>query len=226
MPTNQSNCIPSAKHICPESNEAFRNWLFSNAVDIFYLNEGKQFQPFDCGTNLLSMATDGLLPLQFVSADQVTLKFEAITQARFSILFAIEDRKGVWRLRFRAVLTRVNGLLIFKLHSTLAIESNEVKLSAKDLNNAIALIGLRPKKNRIDAMCTIYAKENQCNGSIYRGTFGYKIEGGTEQYDVSTTLDGNLSQPTRYFNPNLKRDQTSPLSTFMEQRTTPVAAAR
>lgn len=126
---------------------------------MLFLNEQGQMEILATEQHLLSMATDGILSLKNVNESQNPLRYEAISQSRFSILFAILDSHQIWRLRFRAVLTPVNGLLVFKLHSTLPVESGMYKIPQKE-RNVIAVIGLKPKSQRIDAMCSVFTTEN------------------------------------------------------------------
>lgn len=132
--------------------------FFTNAVGILFLNEHGQMEILTTEQTLLSMATDGILSLKNVDESRVALRYEATSQSRFSILFAILDRQQIWRLRFRAVLTPVNGLLVFKLHSTLPVESGMYKIP-QNQKNAIAVIGLKPKGLRIDAMCSVFTTD-------------------------------------------------------------------
>lgn len=186
---------------------------------MLFLNEQGQMEILATEQHLLSMATDGILSLKNVNESQVPLRYEAISQSRFSILFAILDSHQIWRLRFRAVLTPVNGLLVFKLHSTLPVESGMYKIPQKE-RNVIGTIGLKPKSQRIDAMCSVFTIE------MYRGTFGFKKDAGKEVFDISGNLDGYQPATIRHFYANLRRHQSNPLSTFREQRAAPAVTVR
>lgn len=185
-------------------------------VDLFFLNNDGQFENIT-DTHLLSVAVDGLLSAK-TNGTMHCLTFQATSYARSSMIFAVLDDKNVWRLRFRAVLTPIHGLMVFDQTSMLRCESGRYNLPKTDTNNTIALIGIKQKTNKFDALCTIYAKSN--SEETYRGSFGRKVTGNRETSSVSQTIDKNV-RTYRRFPEQLMREENVPLSTFQGQRTAP-----
>lgn len=117
MPINRVFSIRtniSANHALPLYKFRFKK----NGTDIFYLNsKNGKFEAFSNKTKIMGSATDCIFSINEGNEYKI-VSVEASHFARFSVAFAVYQ-KGVWRLRFRSVTTNNDGLLIFKMHSTI-----------------------------------------------------------------------------------------------------------
>lgn len=75
------------------------------------------------------------------------------------MLIAIKDRSQVWRLRFPAVVTKQNGLILFPVHKTLHAEGGRITVPEEFRMNTIAVIGLEALQACFYALFNVFPTE-------------------------------------------------------------------
>lgn len=149
--------------------ELFTIMFRERETSVLILNKYGAFEEIGNSLHCLSVPTDGLLSFGLQN-DINALKYSVNSLARCSILFAIFDGM-YWRLRFRAVITLANGLIVFKVTSTLRLENGCYEIPQIYKDNTIALIGLVPKAQELTAMVQVKTE------TPYAGTSRWKSDG-------------------------------------------------
>lgn len=174
------------------------------------------FQHMNLQTPLISAPAESLL---FIDATMNNTQCISLKQAklkRCSILFAIKDKKGIWRLRFRALVSKTSGLIVFSVHKTLSVESNRCVIPEEYKLNTIAVIGLEPKET------TFYATFKVFTENVYEGNIGVDI---SESYDRITISQELKESPIeKKFHLNLYEREPKPLGQFRDRRKYPTIA--
>lgn len=96
-------------------------------------------------TIVVTPPAESLLLFENLENGKQCIKLKQSMSRQCCILFAIRDKKGIWRLRYRAVVTK-NGLIIFLVHKTLPFENNRFVLPPEIRMNRIAVIGFDAKQ--------------------------------------------------------------------------------
>lgn len=166
--------------------------------------------------NHLSGPTESFLSVIDKGLSQC-IDFKQSTLNRCSLLIAVFD-KGIWRLRFRLVVTPKSGLLIFPLTQTLNIFNG--KITVPEESNTIAIIGFILKKSELVLQMRVHANESGeqiCdvfNG--YKGNFKIDISGQQHKLTIDDALQS--SPDTKRFNRKLyTKSCSAPLSEFKVQ---------
>lgn len=194
-----------------QQTKLFQIVFMKDDVSLAVLNEQGQFNVVGKPVYHLSIAADCLIEIE-IQNQIIALNYSVSTFARASFLIAVLVG-NLWRLRFRAVVTPVHGLLIFKQESTLRPENGQHVIPAKFADNTIGIIGIIPKGRKFTGMVDVYTQPS------YKGTFGWKKENNAfDEYGVSVDLDGYKKKSNmRVFGDHLKRGRVQPLSTFVQQ---------
>lgn len=134
---------------------------------LYYLNDG-QFHEADEQLQLFAALTDGLFTFK-ETEHSVIASYESGSFHRFSILIAVLI-DGRWRLRFRVVTTNRNGLLVFKLKSTLVKDNNSF-IVPKD-QNTVQVFGIKPRGKNVEVKFKVHANGEGIIHSTKPGYFG------------------------------------------------------
>lgn len=130
----------------------FQFRLAREESDLCFLNiDSGAFEPINSHINMFSAAVDSILTFKQTDNYNV-VSFESSAFKRFSVAIAI-FLNGGWRLRYRLVTTTTNGVLVFKLKSTMNLHNG--KFIPPESLNTIAVYGIRPKHNNFKMMLRI-----------------------------------------------------------------------
>lgn len=135
---------------------------------------------------------------------------------RCSIVIAILDPKGIWRLRFRIVITKRSGVIVFPLHKTLNVSDNRFELPDEVRLNTVAIIGLVPRVSEFYAQFSVYTEKP------YTGFIGISYCKGVQDHvyiDEEFSLDIDRKFPRMLYD-----REPEPLLTFRQQRRGPCTA--
>lgn len=194
-------------------------------ADVVFLDFASgQFQPFNQATKLINVM-DGLFDSHDEDSHKV-IEYKANYFARFSVLIAVYH-KSCWRLRFRAITTNKDGLLIFKMRSTMNCTDGRLALPQTYLTNATAVFGLIPKSHEIRGNFRVFANgtgniqyDDSFNG--YDGFIEWRSEP-SEFFTISAELngDGDARNSGIKFCRTLQRNENPTLVSFISQRNVP-----
>lgn len=138
---------------------------------------------------------------------------------RCCVLIAIKDKSQIWRLRFRAVVTKQDGLLVFPLQKTFSTVNNRFEIPEEYKLNTIAIIGLEP------IQACFYALFNIFTTDPYNEFIGVDISGNRDVTEI-----GHILKPcnsiTRKFDPILYEVELGSLGSFLDRRTQMADASR
>lgn len=189
--------------------------------DVSFLSADGQFKPFDENSTLLAAKTNGLFMFHQTNNYHV-LTYEASVFNRFAVLIAVQIR-GCWRLRFRVVPTTVNGLLVFKLASTMQMQNGRYRLTPEYSLNTALVIGLKSRSDTIKLDFRVHANTDgnidyvNFNGYVSSAIFQNMVGKGNAHIDDA--LDGETRKPKRKFDQRLYKNADSmPVLSFAEQR--------
>lgn len=122
------------------------------------------------------------------------INFAANMYTRFSFLIAIYN-DGKWRLRFRAIVSPTNGLLILILKLKKTVGPEDVYSSK--LNNTVAVFGMKPRSTAMDI-------DFRCFAGDYTGSINWRcLDGKYDETQVDDILDGKTPKTKKTFNSEL-----------------------
>lgn len=199
-----------------------------NDVRVYHLDKGR-FSEVNPRVKLISPPAEGVLTIQNLDNQRQCIALKQSSFKRCSILFAVMDKSGIWRLRWRAVLTPNSGLLIFKLTKTLSNENGLVSIPPEFRLNTIALFGMKPCHSNFYAEVRVHANENGHLSTStfdgYVGHIGIDFSSNPDRVFIDNALDGNEPKSNdKKFNHHLYRHEPRPISTFQSQRVAPSIA--
>lgn len=193
---------------------------------MMYLHDGS-FQEIGPNVKLMSSPAESL----FICKNSADSKRQCIelrqaTFKRCAIVLAYLDRRNVWRIRFRLVITKKHGLLVFPVTRTLTFTNKRIDVRAsapQDEHNLVQIFGLKPKsqsvyfKTRIFANVSGYLSSSEFNG--YTAHFGLDLSGEKDVSHIDDALDPSKATE-KMFNKRLNVQESTPLLTFQAQRAT------
>lgn len=138
---------------------------------------------------------------------------------RCCILIAIRDEAHIWRLRFRVLVTKQNGVLIFPLQKTFHANEDQFIIPDEFKLNTIAVIGLEPQQ------ACFYALVNVFTTVQYSDFIGVDISGYRDVTDIGDVLLSRNAVDRR-FDATLYENEPQPLGSFMDRRARNYRAAR
>lgn len=146
------------------------------------------------------------------------IEFQQTTFKRCSLLIAFLD-KGMWRLRFRLVVTPLHGLLVHKVTQTLKVINGQISLKPEE--NSVAIIGFVPKSTKFVASIRAHANEtgalSEDNFDGYIGEIEINILNQQHEMTIADCFIPHSNK--KMFNRKLySRACSAPLSTFQDQR--------
>lgn len=133
---------------------------------------------------------------------------------RCCVLIAIKDKSQIWRLRFRAVVTKRDGLLVFPLQKTFVAVNNKFEIPEEYRLNTIAVIGFEPLQACFYALFNVFTTDPYSDyNHVYIGV------------DVSRNRDvteiANILKPCnaldRTFDLTLYQVEPQPLGSFLDR---------
>lgn len=152
------------------------------------------------------------------------LSYTASSFKRFSFVIAILDAKGYWRLRYRCVISSTNGLLVFKLRSTLQIQNGTMVVPPQYQFNSVILLGIKPSLDTFKIGFKIFANQDgNIDDEHFNGYYSFatwkRQDGGRDQLLVDEKIDAETKKPKRKFNQKIQPiDVSLPLASFHSQR--------
>lgn len=196
-----------------------------NEANVFHLNDSR-FVQVSPQLRLISAPVEGLLKVRNNDNEQF-IGFKQTQFNRCSFLIAVLDGKGIWRLRFRLVVTPVHGLAVFKLSKTLNVNHGRIEMPNDLMVNTVAVFGVAPIESSFYITLRVHANESGRLSSTqfdgYIGYIGVEVSEANIECFIDDALNGNTNQLQRKrFNNCLYRREEQPLSTFQSQRTAPV----
>lgn len=202
----------------------FKLRLNKNESSMHYLNmDVGRFEEVTGGRMLLSSATDGYL--SFNETDNyIIMSYGATCFKRMSFVVALLDDRGYWRLRYRAVISKTHGLLLFKLRSTMQMENGLFTLPMECRLNTTVVLGLKPVANTATMQFRIFANQDGIMDSrIFSGytsvaTWTAGPGHDRDDYGIDDEIDGETTKEKRYFNERLQEQVPPALATFHSQR--------
>lgn len=222
MPTNKISAIRS-NLLAEKAITLFKMGYDPNDVQTFYLHN-EIFVEITPTTKLLSAPTESILSVQAASDKEQCIVMQQTSFKRCGILFAIMDKKGIWRIRFRGVVTPKHGLIIFKVSQTMSIVNGKVSVP-NDFGNTIAIIGIKTQptienfylKFQVHANSSGFIGKKRFNG--YTGFIAIDLL----KYGEVEDVDKELLQPRRVkkFQIDLYKPEPTPLSTSASQKMAP-----
>lgn len=127
------------------------------------------------GASIHTHAINGVFEVRSVQG-KLVIGFNATMLKRFSIAVAYFT-EGLWRLRYRLIVTHQDGVLCFPLYKTLKEQNGVYHIPAEyDINTAL-VIGIDTAELESEVKLRIYANES---GSIEKNFNGYD---GTVKFD-------------------------------------------
>lgn len=136
-------------------------------------------------------AVNGVFEIQSMKNKSV-ITFNSSSIKRFSVAVAyIVD--GLWRLRYRIVVTLQDGILCFPLYSTIGNRNGVCRVPKECDLNTVLIIGIATEKEKSDVTLRIYANELGCIEDDFNG---YK---GTVTFDAfldKALISESLQQKT------------------------------
>lgn len=191
---------------------------------LLYLSKDGTFCEMSERTKLISGPAEGLFIQQQLPDSKQCIAFKQTTFKRCSVLLAVLDRKNVWRLRFRIVITNKSGLLVFPLTTSLPIKDRRIQIPPGFENNLVALFGIRMQSNIYSFYMELKVHAN-ANGKLstscfdgYTGHIGIDIANDIHQKHIDDALNGVQPQPDRRFNRKLYGVEPKPISSFKTQQ--------
>lgn len=225
-------CMPINK-ISPIRSDLFAGYALTlfqfiyslEDVHMFYFHKGN-FSAVNPRVKLISPPVEGVITIQKLDDSQrQCIALKQTSFKRCSILFAVLDTNGVWRLRLRAVLTPNSGLLIFKITKTLPIENGHYLIPPEFRLNTIALFGMKPTGQNFYAEVRVHANKNgqlsTTNFDGYTAHVGIDVSSNQDQVSIEDALNGSTPKLKKKFNLRLYKPEPKPLSTFKIQRVVP-----
>lgn len=135
---------------------------------------------------------------------------------RCCILLAILDNQGIWRLRFRVVVTPKHGVMVFPMFSKLPIGTNNDSFAIPDhlKNNTIAVIGFKSKPEVKSFY--VHFDVNSDDG-VYSGDIGVDLSGQEDRTMIDKTIDSTPGKETKRFKRVLYKPEPTPICSFKSQ---------
>lgn len=199
----------------------------NDELDMMYLHEGS-FQELGPNVKLMSSPAESLFMCKnSADSNRQCIELRQATFKRCAIVLAYLDRQNVWRIRFRLVITKKHGLLVFPVTRTLTFTNNQridVRGSApQDEHNLVQIFGLKPKsesgyfQTRIFANVSGDLSSSEFNG--YTAHFWLDFSGDKDVSHKDDALDPSKATE-KMFNKRLNVQESTPLLTFQAQRAT------
>lgn len=167
--------------------------------ELYYLADGT-FQAITSKTKLISAPAECV----FVRSEKEKLFVLSMLQTSFkrcSILIAVFD-KGVWRLRFIAVVTPNDGLLVFPVHSRLMYTyDGKLVLPEKYQNSTTLLLGINTEKSNIYMRFVVYA------GDTYSGYIGLDLSDPLITATIEKSLENTYVTKNIKFNRSIYKPE-------------------
>lgn len=169
-------------------------------ADIFYMDPNKNVFEMVNGKKLLSPATCGVFAQKELD-DYHLISYNATMYSRFSFLIAI-CVNGIWRVRFRAIVTPVNGLLLFKCKQ---VGNEDIFSAMLSTTNTVAVYGFKPKTNAMKIDFRVFAADKGGpNNDDYTGSMQWRCRDGYfDETLVDDVLDGKSPKAVKLFDRNL-----------------------
>lgn len=111
MPRNTISAIRS-NLLANNALTLFQIVYGTSKTKMFYLKDGI-FSELNANVKLVSGPSEGNISVQDLAENDRSVSFKQTQYRRCSFLFAILDKDGIWRLRFRGLVTQKHGLLCF-----------------------------------------------------------------------------------------------------------------
>lgn len=221
-PVNRKASIKSDL-LASEAMTLFELAYNTTEANLFYLNESR-FVQVTPQQKMISAPVEGLLNVK-QNGDFQYIDFKQTKFNRCSFLIAVLDAGGIWRLRFRLVITPKHGLVVFKLTKTLNVNNGRIEIPNDSMVNTVAVFGFTNIEPSFYITLRIHANQNgQISTTPFDGYVGYigfnigHSDIGLHIDEIFDKDDGNIIQ----FNKRLyKRENEQPLSTFQAQRIAP-----
>lgn len=170
-----------------------------------------QFHPVRSGQQLVSAPAEALIEFDEMNS---RMRFKQCSFKRCSVLIAIKINPNVWRIRFSAVVTPKDGLLVFKLTSTL----HNGTIPASYLDQTVAVLGFIPKEDSFYMKFDVHAM-----AGIYNGHIGWSDASTSNQeaWHIDDSLKEfsgtGINQRQKRFHNTLFKPEPAAVSTFKGQ---------
>lgn len=195
----------------------FELHINTNECETCYLDQDGRFK--ELPSKLISPVANCIFSTTGTQIKSILISADTLT--RFSFLIAIYQ-DGVWRLRFRAVLSERHGLLMFKMTSTLHRENDKFVIPSNFQYNTVGIIGIKPTNIALTIDVQVFANQSgkateQFN---FAGNVTWNAANGKEETTISALLDGNATKALEImkFNSELFSLKDNSLSNFQVQR--------
>lgn len=163
-------------------------------ADIHYMDPSKRTFEMANGKVLLSPAARGAFESNYSS-----ISYRSDMYSRISFLIAIWGGKQ-WCLRFRGILSPVDGLLLFKVESI--VTDGDIFGSLQD--NTIAVFGLKAKTAAMDIQFEVFAKDQEQGDEFYTGSVKWRsCDGYFDEGLIDDVLDGNTPKNKKLYDRRL-----------------------
>lgn len=145
------------------------------------------FVPVNNNTMIHAHEVNGAFGVQEINGKTV-ITFSATTVNRFSVAMAFLVN-GIWRLRYRFVMTLNNGILGFPLFKTFAHQNDTYNVPAEFYRNTVAIFGIAPSEMESTVSLRVYANELGLIGDEFNGYNGnIKFDAFNDRVTPSETL--------------------------------------
>lgn len=149
------------------------------------------------------------------------LSYEASRYRRFSIIIAVLYNSQ-WRLRFRLVPTAVDGLLAFKMFSTLNSQNQRFVLPSEYQINTVLVIGIKPTSRSFKLDLRIYANKDGFidphNFDGMNGSVKWVPGAGRGEFFIDEETDAEKPTKRKYFKKQLYEERLTSIMPFRSQR--------
>lgn len=214
QPINKVSIIRSS--ILAENVTKLFNMSYeSHDMNLYYLQDGT-FHEISSATKLISSAAESCL---IFNAEQNKWQMSLLQSSfkRCSILIAVRDA-NFWRLRFRLVITPNDGLLVFRLHSTINFNDGKLDIPPNHQSNAVAVLGISALKPSFYLQFVTYASNNESESTCYEGWIGVDRSGPQMETSIGHELMPSNRSKRMRFNSDIYKPEPQALSSFRQQR--------
>lgn len=124
----------------------------------------------------------------FKSMGKSIIGFDATALNRFSVAVAYLIA-GVWRLRYRLVLTHTDGVLCFPLHTTFEHQQEEYRIPIKFKLNTVLIVGIDPQMEVSTVNVRVFANESGNITDTFNGYHGTIVfDAFSDRSEISESL--------------------------------------
>lgn len=193
-------------------------------VTVHYWNQG-HFSEVNPRVKLISPPSEAVITIQNVNGNQcIALKQSSFK--RCCILICAMDNSGIWRFRWRVVVTPNSGVLIFHMTKTPTFQNGQISIPPEFRLNTIAIFGMKPRNSSFYVEVRVHANSNGNLSSStfdgYTGHFGIDFSSDRDRVFIDNALDGHERKSHEVkFNHLLYQREPKPISTFRSQRVAP-----